>query len=102
MIMPKCWGSQAHPNLSGLWGQRARFVRRLIQFLDPSSHFLCASGRFVRPLGGRGTSLAKRRLNDHARIGGAGAPPSQRPDYFHIDPEMELRLLMKNEIMFLG
>jgi hypothetical protein len=45
------------------------------------------SGRFVRPLGGRGTSLAKRRLDDHAPIGGAGAPPSQRPDYFRIDPE---------------
>jgi hypothetical protein len=41
----------------------------------------CApSGRFVRPLGGRGISLAKRRVDDHAPIGGAGAPPSQRPD----------------------
>jgi hypothetical protein len=28
-------------------------------------------------------------VDDHALIGGAGAPPSQRPDYFRIDPEME-------------
>jgi hypothetical protein len=37
----------------------------------------------------QGTSLAKRRVNDHAPIGGAGAPPSQRLNYFRIDLEME-------------
>jgi hypothetical protein len=46
-------------------------------------------GRLVRPLGGQGTGLAKRRIDDHAPIGGAGAPPSQRPNYFRIDLEME-------------
>jgi hypothetical protein len=47
------------------------------------------SGWLVRPLGGRGARFAKRRLDDHAPIGGAGAPPSRQVDYFRIDPEME-------------
>jgi hypothetical protein len=58
-------------------------------FLDPYSHFQCATWSVCPVLGGRGTRLAKRRVDDPARIGGAGAPPSQRPDYFRIDLEME-------------
>jgi hypothetical protein len=61
----------------------------LIPFLDPYSYFLRAVRSICPVLGGRGTSLAKRSLDDHAHSGGAGAPPSQRPDYFRIDPEME-------------
>jgi hypothetical protein len=53
-------------------------------------HFSIHTAISCAPLGGRGTRLAKRCLDDPARIGGAGAPPSRRPDYFRIDPEMEL------------
>jgi hypothetical protein len=31
-------------------------------------------------------------MDDHAPIGGAGAPPSQRLNYFRIDLEMESHL----------
>jgi hypothetical protein len=66
-------------------------INRFLFHFSIHTAISCApSGRLVRPLGGRGTSLAKRRLDDPACIGGAGAPPSQRPNYFRIDLEMEL------------
>jgi hypothetical protein len=64
--------------------------RTLFHFSIHTAISCAPSGRFARPLGVRGTSLAKRRVDDHAPIGGAGAPPSQRPNYFRIDLEMEL------------
>jgi hypothetical protein len=63
---------------------------RLIPFLDPYSHFLCAVRSVCQAAGREGTRLAKRCLDDPACMGGGGAPPSQRPDYFRIDLEMEL------------
>jgi hypothetical protein len=69
--------------------QKTSLSGKKMETLIPLRNFLCTT-RLVCPVpGGRGTRLAKRRLNDPARIGGAGAPPSQRQDYFRIGLEMD-------------
>jgi hypothetical protein len=82
-----------HHGWHGWMGEGTRVIfetnLRVIPFLDPCSHFLRAVRSVCQAAGGRGTSLAKRRVDDPAPIGGAGAPPSRLPDYFRIDPEME-------------
>jgi hypothetical protein len=78
-------------DLSGRWEGKALVHRKYKYFVYIGFyvlfHFCASPSRFV--LGGRGTSLAKRRVDDHAPMAGLVPRPPSGPDHFRIDLEMK-------------
>jgi hypothetical protein len=62
---------------------------KIIPFLDPCSHFLCAVRLTCPAAYRRDTRPDDRRMIARTPLGEAGASPSRQADYFRIDPEIE-------------